>query len=265
MVTRNFRFGSLETRLLFILEQEEKATITTGEIGKKLGISRLHANKLAWQLSRKKRLIRFRKGIYLFAPLKSGPEGMWSEHSFIIASELLKNRPYYIGFWSARNHYHLTEQIPFVTQVVVTHRQRPFKFVGSRFEFIKVKKLGNWREEKIGNHKVKIATIEQLIIDCLSNPKHGGGIEGVSQSLWEGRKEINWDKLRELALKSKDVVRRRLGYMADIWHLPLKLDVKTIGFRWLDPLSSKENIGVSVKWGLWLNISKKELMQWRES
>ena len=153
-----------------------------------------------------------------------------------------------------------------MTQVVVMHRQRPFKFVGSRFEFIKVKKLGEWKEEKIGNHNVKIATIEQLIIDCLSNLKHGGGIEGVSQSLWEGRKEIDWDKLRALALKSKDVVRRRLGYLADLWGLPLKLDAKPIGLgRWLDPFSDKEAIGVSRKWGLNLNLSKEELKQWRES
>ncbi len=265
MVTQDFRFGSLETKLLFMLEEKEAITITTGEIAKSLGISKNHANKLAWQLAKKKRLLRFRKGIYLFAPMKSGPRGLWSEHSFIVADELLKNKPYYIGFWSALNHYGLTEQIPVVTQVVVTHRQRPFRFVGSKFEFIHVNKLGEWREENIANHRVKIATVEQLILDCLSSSKQGIGIELVSPALWTARKRIDWKKLASLALKSKDAARRRLGYLADLWRLPLKLKVKPFGWRWLDAGAVKKTVGLSHKWGLKLNLTEKELKQWMES
>jgi hypothetical protein len=38
---------------------------------------------------------------------------------------------------------------------------------------------------------------------------------------------------------------------------------KVIGWRWLDPSSSKKLISKSKKWGLWLNINDKELTEWK--
>ncbi|PIN84917.1 MAG: hypothetical protein COV47_04910, partial [Candidatus Diapherotrites archaeon CG11_big_fil_rev_8_21_14_0_20_37_9] len=234
MVTQKYGFGELETRALFVLEQNDTALVRTSDLGRLLKISKNHANKLVWQLVKKKRLIRIRKGVYLFAPLKAGPKGEWTEEGLLVISELLKNKPYYVSFWTALNFYHLTEQVPLVVQTMITHRRRSFSAVGTKFEFITVKKLGEWREEKIGQKKIRIATIEQLLIDCLTHPEHGGGVEEACKGLWEARKRIDYKKLGDLAQKSPDVVQRRLGYLLEKLGLKkIKLSKKSSGWRWL--------------------------------
>lgn len=264
MVTQSIRLGSLETRLLFHLESKEIITLTTRDIAKLLNITLGHANKVAWQLARKKRLLRFRKGFYLFAPMKAGPKGEWSENAFIVLDELMKGKPYYISFWSALNHYGLTEQIPRTVQVLATKRRRPFTFVGVRFQFIQTKKLGEWQEEMIAQHKIKMATREQLMIDCLSHSQRAGGIGEISKALWYAKDELDWKKLQALALKANDAVQRRLGYLSEYWNFPLKISLKPVGWRWLDPSAPKTETGISKKWGLILNVSERELKQWME-
>ncbi len=266
MDSQDFRFGELETRLLFALEEAEAGLVSSIEIGRLLEISRARANKLAWQLARKKRLIRIRKGVYLFAPMKAGPKGYWSEAALALIPQLLKDTPYYVGFWTALNHHGLTEQIPWVTQVAVTQRRRSFEAVGTKFEFIKVNKLGEWREEKIAGKTVKIAALEQLIIDCLTHPEYCGGMEEVCKALWAARNKIVWGKLEALASRSNDAVRRRLNFLLETLGLPpLKFRHKSGGWRWLDPTQPKKAKEKSVKWGLLVNLTRKELTHWKDS
>ncbi|HIH22916.1 TPA: hypothetical protein HA238_04260 [Candidatus Micrarchaeota archaeon] len=265
MVTKNFRFGELETKALFVLEKAETSLITSVELAKMLKISKNRANKLAWQLVRKKRLLRIRRGTYLFAPLKAGPQGHWSEEAFALLSQVMKDKPYYISFRTAMNYYGFTEQIPWVAQVVVPQRRRSFEAVGTKYAFIKVDKLGEWQEENIAGKSVKMATIEQLIIDCLNHPEYGGGLEEIAKALWNARNELDWRKLRNLASKSKDVVRRRLGYLLEVLKLPsFKIKGKLTGWRWFDSSGVKIPKGKSAKWRLLLNLTKKELTKWKE-
>ena len=266
MVTKDIRMGKLEMRALFALEEAEAGLVTSGQLAMLLHISSNRANKLAWQLTRKKRLIRIRKGVYLFAPMKAGPRGHWSEESLALISQLLKDRPYYVGYWTALNRYGLTEQIPWVTQVVVTHRRRPFEAVGTRYDFIKVGRLGEWQEEKIAGRSVRLATREQLIIDCLSHPEYCGGLVEVAKALWNGRKEIDWKKLESKAASSNEAVARRLGFLLETLKLkPLKLKCRLAGWRWLDPSREKKAIEKAHKWKLLINMEPKALVNWRES
>lgn len=266
MVKLNIRFGELETRLLFKLEEKEASVITVSQIANTLGISKNHANKLAWQLARKKRLLRLRKGVYLFAPLKAGPKGLWSEHAFAILPDLMAGKDYYVSFWTALNHYGLTEQIPLVTQVVVTRTMRSFEAVQTRFRFIKLRRLGEWREEKISGKNVRIATIEQLLLDCASHPGYCGGMSEVCKALWEARKKTDWKKLEELLLASNDATRRRLGFLLELLELKRLAPGKTFsGWRWLDPTAVKALKGKSKKWGLLLNLTGNELTSWQEN
>lgn len=265
-MVKQIRFGWLETRLLFKLEEAEASTLSAGGIAALLGISRARANKLAWQLSRKKRLLRLRKGVYLFAPMKAGLGGFWSEHPLAILPGIMGRGKYYVGFATALNHYGLTEQLPWVAQVVVKKARRGFKAVQTRFKFIKLRRFGQWREERIAGKNVRIATVEQLLVDCASFPGYCGGIGEVCKALWEARKKIDWDNLEELALTSNDATRRRLGYLLGLLGLKrLKLDGQPAGWRWLDPAGAKILKGKSRKWGLLLNLTQKELADWKES
>lgn len=266
MATQDVMMGRLEMRALFALEEAEAKVISAGQLAKLLKISSNRANKLAWQLTKKKRLIRIRKGFYLFAPLKAGSKGLWSEEALALASQLLKGKPYYIGFWTALNRYGMTEQIPWVTQVVVTKRLEAFEAIGTKYEFIKVGKLGEWQEEKIAGEKVRLATREQLILDCLAHPEYCGGIVEVAKALWNGRKEIDWKKLEAMVSSSKQAVAQRLGFLLETLGIRLlKIRQKPKGWRWLDTTRKKEAITKSQKWKLLINLDEKELVKWKES
>jgi predicted transcriptional regulator of viral defense system len=155
--------------------------------------------------------------------------------------------------------------MPIGIQVKIVRRRRDFKTLGNKFGFIKVSDIGEWKEEEMYGMPVKFATVEQLIIDCLLHPEKCGGMEGAAKALWYAKETIDLDKLKELALKSKDVVRRRLGYLLDLLHLPaLEIKGKPAGWRWLDS-RNKVVKGKSEKWGLMLNLTEKELMEWQEN
>lgn len=262
---QKIRLGDMELRVLFALEEDEATVMTLAELAGKLKLTRIQAWKLASRLVRKKRLIRLKRGVYLFAPMKAGPKGLWTENALAMVPKLMGGRDYYVGFWAALNHYGLTEQIPFSVQIVTGSRQRNFEALQTRFEFVQVRRLGEWREEKIGEKNVRFATREQLVLDCLLLPEKSGGIKEACKALWNARRKIGWKKLEKLMLKSNDAVRRRLGYLSEFLGIRRLKPGKLAGWRWLDPSSPKKAVAKSEKWGLLLNVPEKELTEWRES
>lgn len=261
---KKIRLGAMELQALFALEEKGVGVITLAELRNKLRLSRQQARKLASRLVRKKRLIRLKRGVYLFAPMKAGPKGLWTENALASVPKLMGQKAYYVGFWACLNHYGLTEQVPFTVQIVTTARQRPLEALQARFEFIQVRRLGEWTEEEIGSERVRFATAEQLIIDCLTLPEKSGGLKEACKALWEARKRIDLEKLEALAARSNDAVRRRLGYLFELLGMHWPKPKKPVGWRWLDPSAPKKALGKSAKWGLLLNVSEKELLEWRE-
>ena len=180
---QNIRFGEMESKALFALEEREAGIITLGQLAAMLRLTHVQAWGLASRLVRKHRLIRLKRGTYLFAPMKAGPKGEWSEDALGAVPKLMEGREYYVGFWAALSHYGLTEQIPLNIQLVTRGQQRHFRALQTSFEFVQVRRLGEWKMEKIGAHDVKMATVEQLILDCLSMPEKCGGVKMACQAM----------------------------------------------------------------------------------
>lgn len=265
MREQSFKFGELETRALFFLEEKEISMLTSEDLAKALKISSNRANKLAWQLVKKNRLIRIKKGLYLFAPMRSGIKGHWSEDTYVVLDKLMQGKPYYVSFLTAMHHYGLTEQIPIVVQVVTTSKVNPFSAVGAKFQFIKVRKLGKYVQEKIRGKTINFTTKEQLIIDCLSYPEYCAGITEAAKAIWNAK--LNFKDLKTLAKQSKNVIQRRLGYLLEVLKIKesKQFGGKFAGLHWLDPSSVKKEIEISKKWGLRVNLAEKELTYWMET
>ena len=60
-----------------------------------------------------KRLMPLKRGVYLYVP--EGYENGWTVSNFWIGANLVE--PYAISFWSALNHWGLTEQLPNKTYI----------------------------------------------------------------------------------------------------------------------------------------------------
>ncbi len=119
MSIQKIRFGEREVKLLFELEQEKTPVFSIAQAKQVLGTSDASVKNVLKRLKKKHRIIPLQKGLYLFAPLKSGVEGFWSEDAFRVVPFLVNLNDYYVGFISAMNYWGMTEQIPIVMHVAL--------------------------------------------------------------------------------------------------------------------------------------------------
>jgi len=260
-------FGKREMQLLFALEQKSNYLFTTQQAKNLLATSDASVKNVLKRLKQKHRIIRIEKGIYLFAPLKSGVKGNWTENAFELAPALAKTNDYYIGFASAMNYWGMTEQLPTTIWIALKKQKKQVNAVQAKFIFIKKKKLGEKTVIEINNTKVNVSSIEQTIIDGLIFPQHCFGIKGVAQAIYFSRKKIDWLKLKALVDNEKNIVRRRLGFLLDL--LELNKQAKTFeskfsGVQWLDSTEKKQVLMYSKKWGLKINARTNDLLEFKK-
>src|SRR3990172_9213144 len=130
--TKNIRTGisDMEARLLSTLAKEGKTIFELEDISNILKKSYRYTKVIADRLRKKKWLIQITRGKYLLSPLSAGLESEYTEHEFVMASHLAGEKPYYIAYWSALNHYGFTEQTPFTVFVATTSRIPNIKIHG---------------------------------------------------------------------------------------------------------------------------------------
>jgi len=202
---------------------------------------------------------RIEKGKYIIIPL-GAEKGKYTLHEFVIALMLVS--PYAIAYWSALNHYGLTEQIPTTVFIQTTSRKKKQKLniFGVKYQIVRIseKKFFGLKKEWIEETQVYITDREKTIVDCLDKPQYCGGIIEVAKALKRGKYDM--EKLSEYAKRiGNSGVIRRLGYLAEILGINIKLpDVKTRNYLYLDPTMSK-NGRKNAKWRLIINLDKKTI------
>ncbi|MFH0817895.1 MAG: type IV toxin-antitoxin system AbiEi family antitoxin [Candidatus Micrarchaeota archaeon] len=259
------RLGERELQLLFAFEERKQGLFTIGEAKEILGGSDASVKNVLQRLKAKKRVIRIERGKYLFAPMESGREGHWSEHSLVLVPALVGKSDYYVGLLTALNYWSMTEQIPIVIFVITKKKKRGLEAFGAKYVFVNMK-LGGYEKVKILGKTVNVSSREQTILDCLSHPEYSLGVSEVAKGIHAADKELDWPKLAELCLREKEVVRRRLGYLLELLgkrNAAKKLEKKFKGFAWLDPHLSKKRLGYSKRWGLILNSSEQDLFEFQ--
>ena len=90
--------------------------------------------KVLSELSKENRLIRLKREVYLYVP--EGYQENWTASNFWIGANLVQ--PYAVSFWSALNHWGLTEQLPKRTYIqtnkgIVNYSKN---ILGSEYQFI---------------------------------------------------------------------------------------------------------------------------------
>src|SRR5574341_1604319 len=86
-----------EAYLLSSLSEKKKQLFAIRDIITELECSYNHAKVIVNRLVKKKWVLSLEKGKYLIVPLEAWKESIYTEHEFIIASELVQ--PYYIAYW----------------------------------------------------------------------------------------------------------------------------------------------------------------------
>lgn len=255
--------GKKSVKLLTTLAEVDKRIFTLDDAIKILKIKRPTLTKLIYDLVKKNWLFRLSKGKFLLLPLKAGFKPIYNEHEFIIASCLIK--PYYVSYWSALNYYGLTEQVPRTVFIATIKRKRNITILGIDYKFITInkKKFFGFKKLKIEDKEIMIAEKEKCIIDCLDMPRYSGGIIEVAKAIWNAKDELNFTKMVNYARKMDNVAAlSRLSYILNLFEIKsIKINAKA--YSLLDPLGKMKGRYIS-KFKIIENISRKEMLEWRE-
>jgi len=234
-------------------------TFTIDDAYKITHISRPYLRKLLYRLEKRGAIERIERGKYLLIPLHS-EKGEYTLHEFVIASILI--HPYSIGYWSALNHYGLTEQIPQVVFIQTTSwkEKQELEIFGVKYRIVRIKeaKFFGIRKEWIEETQVNITDREKTIIDCLDKPQYCGGIIEVAKGLKNGKFDKN--KIVDYAKNiGNSGVIRRLGFLCDFLGINIELpEVKTRNYLYLDPTMPHKG-PKDAKWRLIVNADERVL------
>jgi predicted transcriptional regulator of viral defense system len=261
-----------EASFLATLAAEGKNIFTTQDAYEVLAKGKPARDSLE-RLVHKGWLERIERGRYLIVPLEAGPERSWTEGAFVIAQHLVE--PSAIGYWSALNHWNLTEQVPRVTHIQTTARKsnRKPNVLGMQFHIVRIKleRFFGQRRFYVGGSAVRITDREKTIIDCLDRPELSGGVAEVAKALHEGDGEFDWRRTtRYLRRFGSGAVVKRLGFLIEVVKLehapnPDMLEewqhLLTAGISKLDPSSRREPHRIATRWRVAVNLPEEALVR----
>jgi len=241
--------------LLIFLDNEEIEIFTFSDIEKRLGILNKNLSNILANLVHHGFLVQLEKGKYCRPNFNN---------NFVIANYLSKNSA--IAYWSALNHYGLTEQIPNTIFVQTDKLKRSKKVLNVDYKFIKVhpKKITGITTEGQGSYQFRITDIEKTIIDCFDLPQYSGGFAELVRAFYNAR--LNKKKLIDYAIAVDNVsIFKRISYLSELFEMKgFKTFQKETGKRlkrkytYLSQFSEKTGKYLS-RWKLCLNVDEKTL------
>lgn len=252
-------------RILTAIHRGSTGPFTANEAKVILGLDIDRTRRLLAYLADAGWLVRIRRGLYSTVPLDVAEPGAWREDPWIVAAKVFS--PFYIGGWSACEHWGLTDQIFNETVVVSakTVRRSRMEINGVSF-YVKVVGLEKifgtetvWR----GRTRVSVSDPARTVVDILDDPRIAGGIRHVSDVLrtYLSHERRNDTLLLEHAnrLGNRSVF-KRLGYLLEV----AKMDdggliaachvAKSSGISLLDPSAPKKGRFLR-RWNLRLNVT----------
>ena len=234
-------------RVLTSLYRSVTGPFSVQEAADALSISIPRTHRFLAYLAGRGWLVRVCRGLYAPIPLDAINPSEWREDPWVVASKLF-GPDYYIGGWTACEHWDLTEQVFRVTVVVTTKRVRGKDAEVQGFPF-RIRRTTSkrsfgakpvWRDQT----RVNVSDPTRTVVDILDNPSLGGGIRHVADVVSTYfRVEHRDDKLLGEYLKraGNRTAFKRLGYLLESLevHAPnlLKVCEKSLstGVGLLDP------------------------------
>jgi predicted transcriptional regulator of viral defense system len=240
----------LESRLILHLEWEKQPVVTIEETMAILGCSYDHTRQVLHRLAQRHWLARITPGTYELIPAERGEHAFPDTNPLFIGSTLVE--PYYFSFATAAFFYGLSTQAAATVYIATTVRKgrRLLTVRGKAYRLVVQpahKFFGAVEVDAYGN-QVMMAEPEKTVVDALDRPAYAGDIPEVAAMLWRGRSQLDWNRLAEYALRIKSqALVQRLGYLADLLHLPLETPARD---RLSDGLGkSTSYLGRPGRWG----------------
>lgn len=260
-----YSLGPLEAKLVFTLEKDSRTVFTVDDARGLLDTSDEVLWKLLHRLTLKGRIQRIKRGFYVLVPAKAGYLPKWREQVYAMIDDLLDD--YYLGYWTAMNHWHMTEQLPLTAFIATTSRRRDFVYddtVPIKFITLNPRKFFGWTTEEAGSHKFRVSDPEKTAVDSMDLPQYAGGLAEATKTLSH---DLDWSKLIEYADRQGNrTVHKRLGYLIELKGADVPADALkqlrsriSSGYSWLDPTAPHKALRHDSRWNLKINLPHEAL------
>lgn len=212
----------LDWNIIKRFSQNDTPCFSTSDVREEFtNVSPSHLTNTLMRMVKRNMLIRLSRGLYYIVPLEhNSPKFIPNWH--LVAKYLLRNKNYYIGYYSAFQIHKLITQ-PSLTEIVVTDVQiKPsnIEIQGVRFQFITHRKdrffgiKNTWIDDY---NKVQCSDLEKTLVDSFINPHYSNGMVEIAKAVYETRNSINYDKIITYFTKSGNkVAARRYVFICDL-------------------------------------------------
>ncbi|MCK5416646.1 hypothetical protein KAI92_04430 [Candidatus Parcubacteria bacterium] len=264
---------SIREKILSELNKKRQEIYSFKEILKISGSSNQNAIRvIISRIVKEKRLAPLKSGIYLYVP--EGYEENWTTNNFWIGANLIE--PYAISFWSALNHWGLTEQLPNKTyiQTVKSLKKRNKIILNNNYQFVKLtgKRFFGITKIWVANHQVSITNPEKTLVDCLIYSQYGGGIIEAIKGIYQFYQDNQPKNIISYAQKMGQPALKRLGFILELLEVSNQKELNKIkkliinpNYILLEPLIEDKNIVKNSKWKIKINIAQKDLLEWKKT
>jgi len=240
----------LEYLLLEKLRKTDQTVFTGRDAARTIGWSQIKTNQVLSRLSKKKIIVRTKRGQYMIdylnaetTPEETAQKTVW---------------PSYLSYWTALRMHDFTEQLPSTIFVATTRKSGQSRVAGFKVKYVKITPYRFFGYVKMG--EAAVADPEKALVDSLTQPKYAGGMREVAKCLKRAWPDVDQKKLLEYALKMRNkTLVGRLGYLACELRLGLDgrvrkklLENTGKGYSRLDPAGDKTG-SLNREWKLIVN------------
>ncbi|NHZ85624.1 MAG: transcriptional regulator [Planctomycetia bacterium] len=144
-------------------------------------------------------LIKLSRGLYHIVPTSADADNYIPDWH-LVAKYIMKDREYYIGYYSAMQVHGLITQ-PSLKEIIVTNYQVAVSsrnIQGVKFQFVThtSKRFFGYKNIWINQHnKVMVSDLEKTIVDAVTRPNLCGGMVEIGKLIYETRDKVSLDKL----------------------------------------------------------------------
>jgi predicted transcriptional regulator of viral defense system len=243
-----------------------RETVSIDITSQALGVDRRQATRLLSQWSGQGWLRRVGPGLYVPVPLDLAGNQQVMADPWVLVPTLFGQC--YIGGWTAAHHWELTEQLFNETVVFTTQRivKKRVTAQGAVFvlHHIHPERLFGLKSLWRGSGKVAVSDPARTLVDLLTLPETGGGIDHIAECLanYLHSKDADRDLLIRYADQLQNgAVFKRLGFLAET-----RLDDRALaeacrqrltqGYAQLDPALPGSNLVTA--WRVWVPAHWKD-------
>lgn len=211
------KLSGLEQKLYFLLEAEDRKTVTAEEAMKLLRIPKLQAYGVLRKMEQKGALGKVKANLYVRIPAHIVHDrGSYAEDPVIVAAHLVK--PYFLSYYTALALHGLAQQAASQVYVTTTKQAKVLSYKGSVIRPVRLPERAFFGIEHVEyrGEKVAVSNLERTVVDVLSMPQYAGGYEEIIRCLMDAR-GVKWDRLLDYIKRTgKRILLNRTGYVFEL-------------------------------------------------